>query len=317
MSTSVRYKGVEIATLENETKTLNTAGKWVEGDITLEDVTGGGANLQSKSVQYVPSGTSQSATVVPDSGYDGLSQVSVTVDPVPEGEFDIDIANAGFYDDAGVRKWHARASFDAWDGWIPPDSYYGPYRERNAVPAGTVITPSSTAQTVGGANWVMEGPVTIEAASGGSSYTLLGEHTYTVNTTSTQAANTGTINCGSAAATAAKMIYVRVRDTAGPRNGYFYGSDAFFINVNKGNGSTSTLTAAARIIHRLATGGTWGQYQAGSTTGYGVYGYSISNAGAVVIRQRYNSNYSLTINGTYKVEVYALDWPDGASPYTD
>lgn len=192
MSTTVTYKGAEIAALENETKTLKTGGTWLEGDITIEDVT-----------------------------------------------------------------------------------------------------------------------------AGGSSYTLLGEHTYTVNTTSTQAANTGTINCGSAASTAAKMIYVRVRDTAGPRNGYFYGSDAFFINVSKGNGSTSTLTAAARIIHRLATGGTWGQYQAGSTTGYGVYGYSVSNAGAVVIRQRYNSNYSLTIKGTYKVEVYALDWPDGASPYTD
>ena len=182
MSTSVTYKGAEIAALENETKTLNTAGKWVEDDITIEDVTGGGANLQSKSVQYVPSGASQSATVVPDSGYDGLSQVSVTVDPVPEGKFDIDIANAGFYDDAGVRKWHARASFDAWDGWIPPDSYYGPYRERNAVPAGTVITPSSTAQTVGGANWVMEGPVTIEAASGGGGATNYVEGTFTPTT---------------------------------------------------------------------------------------------------------------------------------------
>lgn len=315
MSTSVRYKGVEIATLENETKTLNTAGKWVEGDITLEDVTGGGANLQSKSVQYVPSGTSQSATVVPDSGYDGLSQVSVTVDPVPEGEFDIDIANAGFYDDAGVRKWHARASFDAWDGWIPPDSYYGPYRERNAVPAGTVITPSSTAQTVGGANWVMEGPVTIEAASGGSSWTLIASQDFTVNTTSTSNTTVGTISCGSTAFTDKKVLYVRVRDKAGARLGYFYGSDAYFYNNTKANGGSTTVSTAGRFVHRLSTSGQWGLYCSGTTTCYGVFGYSITSAGALQVRARYNSNYSLTINGTFTVEVYALDLPDGVMPY--
>ena len=317
MSTSVTYKGAEIAALENETKTLKTGGTWLEDDITIEDVTGGGANLQSKSVQYVPSGASQSATVVPDSGYDGLSQVSVTVDPVPEGEFDIDIANAGFYDDAGVRKWHARASFDAWDGWIPPDSYYGPYRERNAVPAGTVITPSSTAQTVGGANWVMEGPVTIEAASGGGSgaWTLLGSAEYKASTTSTSTALTGTIHCGAAASTAAKIIYVKVRDKAGPRVGHFVGSDSFFINLNAANGSTTAFSGAGRIITRLATGGMFGQYQVGGTTGYGLFGYSISNIGNVQIRQRYNSTYSLTIDGTYVCEVWALEFPNGDNPF--
>ena len=46
MSTTVTYKGQTLTTVENQTKTLNTAGTWVEGDFTLTDVTqgGGGGN---------------------------------------------------------------------------------------------------------------------------------------------------------------------------------------------------------------------------------------------------------------------------------
>lgn len=44
MSATVTYKGAEIAALENETKTLLTAGKWLEADIIVEDVTGGSAS---------------------------------------------------------------------------------------------------------------------------------------------------------------------------------------------------------------------------------------------------------------------------------
>lgn len=40
MSTTVNYKGNTIATLSNETKTLTTAGTWVEGDISITDVGG-------------------------------------------------------------------------------------------------------------------------------------------------------------------------------------------------------------------------------------------------------------------------------------
>lgn len=40
MSTTVSYKGNTIATVENNTKTLNTQGKYLEGDIILTDVSG-------------------------------------------------------------------------------------------------------------------------------------------------------------------------------------------------------------------------------------------------------------------------------------
>lgn len=41
MSTTVTYKGNQIATVENQTKTLLTSGKYCEGDIILTDVSGG------------------------------------------------------------------------------------------------------------------------------------------------------------------------------------------------------------------------------------------------------------------------------------
>jgi hypothetical protein len=42
MATTVTYKGQTLATVENQTKTLQTKGTWVEDDFTLTDVTQGG-----------------------------------------------------------------------------------------------------------------------------------------------------------------------------------------------------------------------------------------------------------------------------------
>lgn len=151
----------------------------------------------------------------------------------------------------------------------------------------------------------------IPTGGGESSWTKLGEKDITTASTSTSNSNVGTISCGSEAFTKDKIIYVRVRDTAGPRAGYFLGSDSFFININKANNSTTALSLAGRLIHRYSTSS---QYAVTSGT-YGIYGYSITNAGVVNIYRRYNSTYSLTIDGTYHVEVYSLDYPDGVSPF--
>lgn len=53
MSTTVSYKGSTIATAENQTKILETAGTWLEDDITIVDVTGGGGG------GITPTGTKQ------------------------------------------------------------------------------------------------------------------------------------------------------------------------------------------------------------------------------------------------------------------
>ncbi len=43
MSATAGYKGVTIATIDGQTKTLETAGSWLEDDIAITDVTQGGS----------------------------------------------------------------------------------------------------------------------------------------------------------------------------------------------------------------------------------------------------------------------------------
>ena len=43
MSTQVMYKGSEIASFSNDTKTLKTSGKYLEGDISITDTSSAAA----------------------------------------------------------------------------------------------------------------------------------------------------------------------------------------------------------------------------------------------------------------------------------
>lgn len=147
-----------------------------------------------------------------------------------------------------------------------------------------------------------------ENGGGGSSeWTHIVSKELTVSTTSTSAASAGTVSCGTDIVTKDKIIYVRIRDKNGAQAGCFAGSDAFFMNYNNANGSTSAFAVPAVMCYRYTTSSTW----AGTAGSYGVYGYSISNTGVLTVRRRYNSSYSLTINSTYVIDVFTLDYPSG------
>lgn len=45
MATTVTYKGTTLTTVDNATKVLETAGTWLEDDLTLVDVSGGGSDM--------------------------------------------------------------------------------------------------------------------------------------------------------------------------------------------------------------------------------------------------------------------------------
>ena len=156
------YLANAISAKSGESLTL-TIDEMIEAVDGIE--TGGGEpNLQSKTYTVSAAGTE---TIEADSGYDGLSEVEVTV---PQANPSMGFLY-GFYTDLGVRKWRAKAeaSFDDGEtqGWMGTTKT-GDYTVFNAVPSGTTITPTESAQTIGGSNYMMEGAVTVNAIS--SSY---------------------------------------------------------------------------------------------------------------------------------------------------
>ena len=144
--------------------------------------------------------------------------------------------------------------------------------------------------------------------SGSSPWTKLAEQDFTVSTTSTSATEVGTISCGAAAWTGEKMIYVRVRDKAGKRDGYYYGGDNFIINNNAANNSTTSVTSMSRFCYGLNS--IWML----STASNGIFVSQLASDGAITLKVKYSSPYG-TIDGTYHVEVYTLEWPDNVSPF--
>ena len=128
--------------------------------------TGGGEpNLQSKTYTVSAAGTE---TIEADSGYDGLSEVEVTV-PLADPFIG---ASKGYITDGGIRKWrvtpYVDIEFDADSGYIARGTYNGNNSTYNAIPTGTSVTPSTSAQTIGGANYMMEGAVTVAAMPTGT-----------------------------------------------------------------------------------------------------------------------------------------------------
>lgn len=151
------------------------------------------------------------------------------------------------------------------------------------------------------------------SSGGSSSYQLIYTQNLTANNiTSTTATNFTTISVGSAIHTANTLVYVKIRDSQAPRVGYFIGTDAWFANPFAANGTTNTVTACGKNTYRYNSDSTFGS----TDSGYGLYGYSINSSGALVIRQRYHATYTLTIDGTYVLEVYLLQWPDNISPFS-
>lgn len=141
------------------------------------------------------------------------------------------------------------------------------------------------------------------SGGGGYGYTKLAEQDFTVNTSSTSATEVGSINVPGLYQIyndKSKIVYVRVRDKAGQRSDYFFGTDNYLLQP-----------VVIRFVLATVNGA---PYNYGNKSA-GVYVTSIDSDSNVVLTSTYNVNTSKTINGTYHVEVYALDWPDGVSPF--
>lgn len=146
--------------------------------------------------------------------------------------------------------------------------------------------------------------------SGGSSWELLASQEFTVSTESTSNVSVGTISLDlSKYNDPETMVWVHIRDKAGKRAGYVYGSDAIFFSSQLANGSTSSLSIRPVM---LFYGNSDGKY-VGSASAYGVYGYRLyytSSNHSVDIYSKYSQTYG-AIDGTFKCDVYALKPPSG------
>lgn len=130
------------------------------------EVGGGSAepNLQAKTYTVDSAGTE---TITADGGYDGLSEVEVSV---PQGDVYITCGH-NFFTSSGVRKWQYTPNAQVYlddslgaEGFIADGYYeYGEQQTFNAVPKNTTVTPTESAQTIGGADYMMEGAVTVSA----------------------------------------------------------------------------------------------------------------------------------------------------------
>lgn len=102
-------------------------------------------------------------------------------------------------------------------------------------------------------------------------------------------------------------FYIKIRDKAGHRNGYFYGSDAFYYN-NTVSAGTDMAALIFVFAQSSATKMTCSPYTASNP--YGVWvqiPYSSNQSGQKMqIKARYGSSASKTIDGTFTVELYKV-----------
>lgn len=157
---------------------------------------------------------------------------------------------------------------------------------------------------------------TNSGGGGGSNWTLLTSKEFTINQTSTSNTSIGNIDLTLADYSDVNtVLWVHIRDKAGKRNGYYYGSDALFFHFQLANGSTNSLTVRPVITFTVSSSGSY----SGAATAYGVYPYRLYYTQSnhyVQIYARYSSSSTLTINGTFKCDVYKLTMPTGVSLFT-
>ena len=279
---------------------------------------------------------------------------------VPQGEMYADYTTE-YKTVSGVRKWYVkpRAVIDSSDeygteGYIADHTVeYGNEQTYNAVASGTTITPSTSQQTIGGANYMMEGAVTVSAMPTGTAGTptatkgTVSNHSVSVtpsvtNTTGyiTGSTKTGTAVSVSASELVSGTLSVTQNGTADVTN---YAS--VDVSVSGGGGmsistSSTTLNAANASISftglqdeptsfvittasDLATGAS--PYKTATVVydGTNVFGQYITNTNnanvtyATTFSQSYN-NGTLTVSGTgsnFQANEYKLVYTYGGSSY--
>ena len=83
---------------------------------------------------------------------------------VPLADYDVFVPSGSYSTVSNQRQWKIRSAIGVDSaGWITDGDKYSDYNTYNAIATGTSVTPTESAQTIGGANTMMEGAVTVNA----------------------------------------------------------------------------------------------------------------------------------------------------------
>lgn len=134
MTAKIEYKGETLATVKNGTKTMTTAGKYMEDDVAITD----SIDLQTKTKTYTPSETQQTETITADAGKDGLDEVGVTVGAI-----------SSTYVGTGITR-RSSTDLSASGATVTAPAGYYENPASKAVASGTAGTPTATKGTVSG-----------------------------------------------------------------------------------------------------------------------------------------------------------------------
>lgn len=132
MSTTVSYKGNTLTTVSNNTKTLETEGKYLEADIILTDVSQAAPVLETVTKSYTPTESQQTETITPGVGYDGIAEVDVTVGAISSS-----------YVGSGITRRDSTDLSASGATVSVPSGYYASAASK-AVASGTEGTPTAT-----------------------------------------------------------------------------------------------------------------------------------------------------------------------------
>lgn len=139
MSTTVTYKGSTLTTVSNQTRTLKTAGKYMEGDVILTDSSASTPTIQSLSI--TPSTSQQTFNA---SGVDGYKPVTVAAMPtmtLPTSA--ASSATSGYTSKATIGRSTAAQYINIPPGYNSTGAYY----VISAVANGSATAPASISGT--------------------------------------------------------------------------------------------------------------------------------------------------------------------------
>ena len=125
--------GMELAPLNvTQNGTYNASTYDISGFNTVNvNVPTGGATLQTKSATYTPTESQQTDSILPDTGYDGMSQVDVTVNAI----------SSSYVGSAITRR--SSSDLTVSDATVTAPSGYYSASASTSVASGTVVPPAS------------------------------------------------------------------------------------------------------------------------------------------------------------------------------